>query len=74
MKIGDTVYLVCSNRYIKEAILLKITGEFALNKFTGSGGGITIRKNRLHETEEEALKAMGMGRRIKKLKSLDYLN
>ena len=51
---GDTVYIVSSVRWIKEAKVLKYAGGFYTLKFTDTGGGIKVRESRLFPTEEAA--------------------
>lgn len=53
-KPGDTVYIVSSVNWIKEAKVLKYSGGFYTIKFTDTGGGIKLRGSRLFPTEEEA--------------------
>ena len=53
-KLGDTVYIVSSVRWIKEAKVLKYAGGFYTLKFTDTGGGIKLRESRLFPTKEAA--------------------
>lgn len=54
MKIGDVVYIVESNRYIRQVQIVRIIGNMYLIRFLDNGGGIQVRKNRLYKTEKEA--------------------
>ena len=56
-KPGDTVYIVSSVNWIKEAKVLKYSGGFYTIQFTDTGGGIKLRESRLFPTEEEAKKS-----------------
>ena len=56
-KPGDTVYIVSSVNWIKEAKVLKYSGGFYTLQFTDTGGGIKLRESRLFPTEEEAKKS-----------------
>ena len=58
-KPGDTVYIVSSVKWIKEAKVLKYSGGFYTIQFTDTGGGIKLRESRLFPTEEEAKKSVG---------------
>lgn len=58
MKIGDIVYIVESNRYIRQVQIVRILGDMYLIRFIDSGGGIQVRKNRLYKTEEDAVESM----------------
>ena len=53
-KLGDTVYIVSSVKWIKEAKVLKYSGGFYTLQFTDTGGGIKLRESRLFPTEEDA--------------------
>lgn len=53
-KPGDTVYIVSSVRWIKEAKVIKYSGGFYTIQFTDTGGGIKLRESRLFPTEEDA--------------------
>ena len=53
-KPGDTVYIVSSVRWIKEAKVIKYFGGFYTIQFTDTGGGIKLRESRLFPTEEDA--------------------
>lgn len=58
MKIGDIVYIVESNRYIRQVQIVRIIGDMYLIRFLDNGGGIQVRKNRLYKTEEGAAESM----------------
>lgn len=51
-KPGDTVYIISSTRWIKEAKVLKYASGFYTLKFTDTGGGIKLRESRLFPTKE----------------------
>ena len=56
-KPGNTVFIVSSVKWIKEAKVLKYSGGFYTLQFTDTGGGIKLRESRLFPTEEEAKKS-----------------
>ncbi len=53
-KTGDTVYIVSSVKWIKEAKVLKYAGGFYTLKFADTGGGIKVRESRIFPTKEAA--------------------
>ena len=53
-KAGDTVFIVESNRFIREAKVRSCTGGIYLIKFKDNGGGIKLKEHRLFATKEEA--------------------
>ncbi|MCD7726410.1 MAG: hypothetical protein LUI12_12810 [Clostridiales bacterium] len=53
-KAGDAVFIIESNRIIREATVLKSGGGFYTIRFADSGGGIKVRENRLYATKEDA--------------------
>ena len=53
-KPGDTVYIVSSVRWIREAKVLKYAGGFYTLKFADTGGGIKVRESRIFPTKEAA--------------------
>lgn len=52
-KPGDTVFFIESNRFIREATVMKKSGDFYTLRFA-DGGGIRLRENRLFATRQEA--------------------
>ena len=53
-QIGDTAYIVESNRFIREVKITKhIAGSYII-KFVDSGGGIRVHESRLFPSEDEA--------------------
>ncbi len=53
-QVGDTAYIVESNRFIREVKITKhIAGSYII-KFVDSGGGIRVHESRLFPTEEDA--------------------
>ena len=53
-KAGDTVFIVESNRFIREAEVRSCTGGIYLIKFKDNGGGIKLKEHRLFATKVEA--------------------
>lgn len=52
-KLGDSVFFIESNRFIREATVMKKSSDFYTLRFT-DGGGIRLRENRLFATKQEA--------------------
>ena len=55
IKVGDTSYIVESNRFVREVIVLRNTSGIYLIRFKDTGGGIQVKKHRLFETKEDEL-------------------
>ena len=53
-KAGDTVFIVESNRFIREAQIKSCAGVMYLLKFKDSDGGIKLKEHRLFATKEDA--------------------
>ena len=60
---GDTVYLIHSKRFIREATVISedTAGMYAI-RFTDSGGGIRVRRNRLFKNRSDAEKQIPSNR------------
>ena len=58
MKVGDTAYIVESNRYVREAEISRCSGGMFMVRFTDTGGGIQVKAHRLFATMEEAEKSI----------------
>ena len=54
MKVGDTAYIVESNRYVREVEIRRCSGGMLLVRFTDTGGGIQVKAHRLFATREES--------------------
>ena len=54
MKVGDKAYIIESNCTIREVQIKRCSGGLFLVRFTDSGGGIQVRRNRLFAAQEEA--------------------
>ena len=54
MRVGDTAYIVESNRIIREVKIIRCSGGIFLVKFPDTGGGIQVKRHRLFATREEA--------------------
>lgn len=52
-KVGDTVFLIESNRLIRECTVKKVSGSLYVVRFA-NGGGIQVKEHRLFATQEEA--------------------
>lgn len=50
----NTVFIVESNRYIREAEVRSCSGGMYLVKFKDNGGGIKLKEHRLFATKEDA--------------------
>ena len=53
-QVDQTVYLISSVNWIKEAKVLKCSGGFYTIKWTDSDGGTRVRESRLYASKEEA--------------------
>ncbi len=53
-KTGDTVFIVESNRFIREVEVRSCGGGMYLVRFKDNGGGIRLKEHRLFATKEEA--------------------
>ena len=53
-KLGDTVYLISSARFIEEATVVMTVSGFVTIRFTERNGGTRVRENRLYRTRAEA--------------------
>lgn len=52
-KVGDTAYLLESNRTVRKVQIMRFSGGMYLVKFE-NGGGIRVKEHRLYDTEEAA--------------------
>lgn len=52
--VGDSAFIVESNRFIKEVKVLSTAGGLYLIQFLDTGGGIKVKEHRLFATKEEA--------------------
>ena len=53
-KIGDTVYIIESNRLIRETEVIRKNGKFYTVKFKDTNGAITLKVHRLYQSHEQA--------------------
>jgi len=51
MKVGDTAYIVESNRFVREVEIRRCSGGMFLVRFTDTGGGIQVKAHRLFATK-----------------------
>ena len=51
---GDTVFIVESNRFIREAEVRSCSGGMYLVKFKDNSGGIKLKEHRLFVSKEDA--------------------
>ena len=56
-QVNQTVYLISSVNWIKEATVLKYTGGFYTIRFE-NGGGVKVRESRIYPTRKEAEQAI----------------
>ena len=64
MKVGDTAYIVESNRYVREVEIRRCSGGMFLVRFTDTGGGIA--------TREEAEKSIEKAPETKRVRGNPY--
>ena len=67
MKVGDTAYIVESNRYVREVEIRRCSGGMLLVRFTDTGGGIQVKAHRLFATREETEKSIEKAPETKKV-------
>lgn len=72
MKVGDKAYIIESNQTIREVEIRRCSGGLFLVRFTDSGGGIQVRRNRLFATMEEAAQSIVKPEEKKKTISNPY--
>lgn len=72
MKVGDTAYIVESNRYVREVEIRRCSGGMFLVRFTDTGGGIQVKAHRLFATREEAEKSIEKAPETKKVRGNPY--
>ena len=66
IKMGDTAYLVHSNRFVREVTVTRVDGYGMCSvRFADAAGGIRVRINRLFQTKEEAEHQMSALRRTR---------
>lgn len=58
MKVGDTAYIVESNRHVREVEIRRCSGGMFMICFTDTGGGIQVKAHRLFVTREDAEKSI----------------
>jgi len=52
--VGDTAFLIESNRIIREVKILKFAGGLYTVRFADGTGGIKVRESRLYTSKEKA--------------------
>lgn len=72
MRVGDTAYIVESNRIIREVKIVRCSGGIFLVKFPDTGGGIQVKRHRLFATREEAESSIAKPKEKKKPKPYEY--
>ena len=60
-KSGDTVFIVESNRFIREAEVRSCSGGMYLVKFKDNGGGIKLKEHRLQDLLQAGEKSLPKG-------------
>ncbi len=68
-KIGDTAYIIESNRLIRETEVIRKNGNFYTVKFKDTNGAITLKAHRLYQSHEQAEEHLP--ERLRKTKKLD---
>lgn len=53
VRVGDTVYIIENNRYVRACKVLRVTGDFCTIAISHDGA-IRVRISRLYPTDEEA--------------------
>lgn len=65
-KAGDTVFIVESNRFIREAEIRSCSGGMYLVKFKDNGGGIKLKEHRLFASQEAAEASISKAKTVRK--------
>jgi len=52
------MYVIISNYYIREVVVIKREGEFSIIRFAASDAGARIRNNRIYLTRSEAMNSL----------------
>lgn len=75
-KEGTSVFIIESNRLVREVVIVKRTGNLYVIKFADNNGGIQVRGSRLFSTRDEAEKSVPNVRESKKryLSPYEYLH
>lgn len=68
-KIGDTAYIIESNRLIRETVIIRKNGSFYTVKFKDTKGAITLKAHRLYQSREQAEE--DLPERLRKTKRLE---
>ena len=71
-KPGDAVFIVESNRFIREAEVRSCSGGMYLVKFKDNGGGIKLKEHRLFASKEDAEASIPKSMPIRK-STYDYM-
>lgn len=58
LKVGDSGYIIESNRIVREIIVLRSSGGFYLIRFKDGDGAIKVKEHRLYKNEEDAVSAL----------------
>lgn len=54
LSVGDTAYIIESNRLIREVTIVRLDRDFCTIRFADSGGAIKVRRSRLYGTRKLA--------------------
>lgn len=71
-KKGDKAYIVDNVRFLREVIILHTSRDFYIIKYTDSNAAIRVRRNRLFESENEAIATMPADAQPKRNSHWDY--
>ena len=54
LKVGESAYVVDNKRFLREVIIMKVTRDFCVIKYTDTGSLIRVRSSRLFSSKNEA--------------------
>lgn len=71
MKVGDTAYIVESNRLVREVTIVRCSGGMYLIRFS-DGGGIQVKEHRLFATKELAEESIPGFQKPRRMSPYDF--
>lgn len=72
-KVGDTVYIIESNRIIRKCTVGRVVGGIYLIRFE-EGGAIQVKRHRLFDSREAAEESLPHTKPRRRLNQYDYMH
>ena len=69
---GDKAYIIDNVRFLREVIVLRVTGDLCVIRYVDNGAVIRIRSSRLYATKKEATDRLPPDARPQKSSHWDY--